>query len=68
MNYEIIDKDSKPYIKVSNIKGYANKLFAPEEISAIVLKKMKEISEKYLGKKVTNAVITVPAYFNEAQR
>ncbi|KAM3145523.1 hypothetical protein pb186bvf_002297 [Paramecium bursaria] len=68
MTYEIVNKDSKPYIKVSNIKGYANKSFAPEEISAIVLKKLKEIAESYLGTKVTNAVITVPAYFNEAQR
>ena len=66
MTYEIVNKDSKPYIKVSNIKGYANKSFAPEEISAIVLKKLKEIAESYLGTKVTNAVITVPAYFNEA--
>jgi L1 cell adhesion molecule like protein len=64
--YKIIDKDNKPYIQVS----YKNemKTFAPEEISSMVLVKMKEIAESYLGEKVTDAVITVPAYFNDSQR
>ncbi|XP_074270763.1 heat shock 70 kDa protein 18-like [Silene latifolia] len=44
------------------------KLFFPEQISAMILEKMKEIAENYLGKKVKNAVVTVPAYFNDAQR
>lgn len=44
------------------------KTFTFEEISAMVLSKMKEISESYLKRKVTKAVITVPAYFNDAQR
>ncbi|KAF0979838.1 hypothetical protein FDP41_000991 [Naegleria fowleri] len=64
--YKIIDKNGKPYIQVE-ING-EKKVFAPEEISAMVLQKMKAIAETYLGQKVTRAVITVPAYFNDAQR
>ncbi|RWS16339.1 heat shock protein 70-3-like protein [Dinothrombium tinctorium] len=62
----VIEKNSKPHIKVETSQGV--KLFAPEEISAMVLSKMKETAEAYLGKKVTHAVVTVPAYFNDAQR
>jgi len=64
--FKIIDKDGRPFIQVS-FKG-EKKQYAPEEISAMVLTKMKEIAESYLGKKVENAVVTVPAYFNDAQR
>lgn len=64
--YEIVDNNGKPYIR-TQFKG-DNKNFSPEEISAMVLIKMKEIAETYLGKKVKNAVVTVPAYFNDAQR
>jgi heat shock protein 5 len=64
--YDIIDKDGKPYIRTT-LNG-ENKIFAPEEISAMILVKMKEIAETYLGQKVKNAVVTVPAYFNDAQR
>lgn len=65
--YEIIEKNTKPYIRISQGKG-ETKLYAAEEISAMVLTKMKEIAETFLGKTVINAVVTVPAYFNDAQR
>jgi len=64
--YNVINKDNKPYIEVE-YKG-EKKIFAPEEISSMVLSKMKEIAESYLGTTVTDAVITVPAYFNDSQR
>jgi len=65
--FKVICKDGdKPAIEV-NFKG-ESKIFAPEEISAMVLLKMKEIAESFLGKEVKNAVITVPAYFNDSQR
>ena len=64
--FKVIEQNSKPHIKVSTSQG--DKVFAPEEISAMVLSKMKETAEAYLGKKVTHAVVTVPAYFNDAQR
>jgi len=64
--YKIIERESKPYIQVE-FKG-ETKVFSPEEISAMILTKMKETAEAYLGRKVTNAVITCPAYFNDAQR
>eukprot|EP00188_Purpureofilum_apyrenoidigerum_P002574 Plantae.Rhodophyta-Purpureofilum_apyrenoidigerum.ctg26436.p1 GENE.Plantae.Rhodophyta-Purpureofilum_apyrenoidigerum.ctg26436~~Plantae.Rhodophyta-Purpureofilum_apyrenoidigerum.ctg26436.p1 ORF type:complete len:659 (-),score=228.07 Plantae.Rhodophyta-Purpureofilum_apyrenoidigerum.ctg26436:96-2072(-) len=64
--YKIIDRNSKPYISVT-VKG-EEKTFAPEEISAMVLGKMKKTAEEFLGKKVQSAVVTVPAYFNDAQR
>jgi heat shock protein 1/8 len=65
--FKVINKgDDKPVIVVQ-YKG-ENKQFLPEEISSMVLTKMKETAESYLGKKVTKAVITVPAYFNDSQR
>jgi len=60
-----VDGD-KPKIQVE-FKG-ENKLFAPEEISSMVLLKMKQIAEAFLGGEVKNAVVTVPAYFNDGQR
>lgn len=64
--YELINVEGKPQISVK--VGAEIKRMAPEEVSAIVLIKMKEIAESYLGTEVTNAVVTVPAYFNDAQR
>ena len=64
--YKVVDKENKPYIEV-DYKG-ETKVFAPEEISSMVLSKMKEIAEAYLGTTVTDAVVTVPAYFNDSQR
>mgnify|MGYP003262277613 CR=1 FL=1 len=58
--------EDKPVIEVE-YKG-ERKQFSPEEISSMVLTKMKQIAESYLGKEVKNAVITVPAYFNDSQR
>nr|XP_023021767.1 heat shock 70 kDa protein cognate 4 [Leptinotarsa decemlineata] len=64
--FEVINESGKPKIKIS-YKG-EEKTFYPEEVSSMVLTKMKETAEAYLGKTVTNAVITVPAYFNDSQR
>merc|ERR1711865_421999 len=64
--FDIVDKDAKPYVSV-DVKGEM-KSFSPEEISAMILGKMREIAEAFLGKEVNNAVVTVPAYFNDAQR
>jgi len=65
--FKLVEKDNKPHVQVTVNDGQT-KQFAPEEISAMVLTKMKETAEAYLGKKVTHAVVTVPAYFNDAQR
>jgi heat shock protein 1/8 len=64
--FKVVSDGGKPKI----LAEYKNqtKLFTPEEISSMVLSKMKEIVEVYLGKKVSDAVITVPAYFNDSQR
>jgi L1 cell adhesion molecule like protein len=62
----IDDGKDRPLIEVQ-FKG-ETKQFYPEEISAMILTKMKEISEDYLGKKVKNCIVTTPAYFNDAQR
>ena len=64
--FKVIDKNNKPLIQAT-YKGEL-KDFQPEEISSMVLIKMKETAESYLGTTVDSAVITVPAYFNDAQR
>jgi molecular chaperone DnaK len=60
--YEIITESNRPKVKIDN------KTYTPQEISAIILQKMKQTAEDYVGSKITDAVITVPAYFNDAQR
>ena len=62
----INDGEDKPRISVKYLNELKN--FYPEEISAMILTKMREIAEMYVGKQIKNAVITVPAYFNDAQR
>ena len=64
--FKVVEKNNKPLIQ-ANYKGEL-KDFQPEEISSMVLTKMKETAEAYLGETVDSAVITVPAYFNDAQR
>lgn len=62
VTYNIVNKDGMAAVDV------AGKIYTPQEISAKILSKLKEDAEAYLGQKVTDAVITVPAYFNDAQR
>lgn len=60
--YKVVDDKGMPKVDING------KLYTPQEISAMILQKMKQTAEEYLGYSVTNAVITVPAYFNDAQR
>ena len=64
--FRVIGKDGKPYFGVT-YQG-EEKVFSPEEISSMILTKMKTTAESYLGEEIKQAVITVPAYFNDAQR
>jgi endoplasmic reticulum chaperone BiP len=64
--YDVVSKGGKPYVSVDTGSGV--KTLSPEEVSSMVLLKMKAIAENYLGQEVKYAVITVPAYFNDAQR
>jgi heat shock 70kDa protein 1/2/6/8 len=65
-SFDCVNDNGKPKIQVE-YKG-ENKQFTPEEISSMILVKMKDIAESYLGTEVTEAVVTVPAYFNDSQR
>lgn len=64
--FKVVDKEGKPVIQVE-YKG-ETKVFTPEEISSMVLVKMKETAEGFLGTQINDAVVTVPAYFNDSQR
>jgi heat shock protein 1/8 len=64
--FKVINDGGKPRIQVE-FKN-ESKSFTPEEISSMILIKMKETAEAYLGRKVSDAVVTVPAYFNDSQR
>ena len=68
--FKLVNRNNKPMIEVS-VNGNSSEPaaeFAPEQISAMVLQKMKQIAEDYLGQPVKRAVVTVPAYFNDEQR
>lgn len=62
-----MNRQEKPYVEVEVGPG-DRKQFSPEEVSAMILQKMRSIAEAYLGDEVKHAVVTVPAYFNDAQR
>ena len=64
--FHIISKDDRPFVEV-DVKG-TKQSFSPEEVSAMVLGKMRTVAENFIGKEIKNAVVTVPAYFNDAQR
>ena len=64
--FELVNKKGKPYVQVT-VAG-EKKQFAPEEVSSMILQKMRSTAEGYLDKEINNAVVTVPAYFNDAQR
>jgi len=66
--FHVADRAGKPAIEISTGGDGKRRAFAPEEISAMVLTKMKETAQSFLGHNVTHAVVTVPAYFNDAQR
>ena len=65
--YQVVKKSGKPFVQVE-MPGQVSKQLSPEEVSAMILTKLKETAESHLGQEVKRAVVTVPAYFNDAQR
>ena len=65
--FKVVDSDGRPQVQITDSDGALQNFF-PEQISALVLAKMKSVAEKFLSQEVTRAVVTVPAYFNDAQR
>lgn len=72
MPFKVIDVDGKPYVQVhefdTKTQKNVTKQYSPEQISAFILQKMRSIAEEYLGDTVNKAIVTVPAYFSDAQR
>ena len=66
LSYQVVDEKNRPKVEIKT--NGTTKLYSPEEISAMILTKMKTIAESFIGKPVTDCVITTPAYFNDAQR
>lgn len=66
--YEVVEADNGDAWVGVNLEGVNNNQLAPQQVSAEILRKIKEQAESYLGETVTQAVITVPAYFNDSQR
>lgn len=62
VQYEVVDKSGKAAVKVND------KIYTPEELSAMILQKMKKIAEDYLGEEIKDVVVTVPAYFSDNSR
>jgi len=63
--FQLSNRNNKPVISI--MSGEDSKTLTPEEISSMILTKMKQTAEDYIGKNITKAVVTVPAYFNDAQ-
>ncbi len=66
LTYKVVNEKNRPKVEIN--LNESSKTYSPEEISAMILTKMKTIAESYIGKTVTDCVITTPAYFNDAQR